>query len=335
MSTRGVTRPVLPRIGLIVAVVAILAVLVGMVAGVGAILSQGGVAAGNPFAGTSLYADPASKAATAADTAEKAGDADDAAVFRRIADVPTAIWLTPEKQPIGEVGGYVADLVTAAAKLGQVPLFTVYGIPNRDCGNFSSGGLTVEQYPVWIDEIATALDESGSIVILEPDALALADECDNVEERLGEVGDAVDALAGAGLTVYIDAGHSNWGPPAEMAELLNRAGIERARGFATNVSNYNNTDREQYYANTISGLTNGAHYVIDTGRNGNGSTGEWCNPAGRALGAEPSASPSGSAQDANLWIKPPGESDGECNGGPAAGEWWNESALELAADAAG
>lgn len=324
----------LPRIGLIVAVVAILVVLIGMVAGVGAILSQGGVAAGNPFAGTSLYADPASKAATAADEATESGDTDDAAVFTSIAEVPTAIWLTPEKHPIREIGGYVSDLVTAAAKLGQVPLFTVYGIPNRDCGNFSSGGLTVEQYPVWVDEIAGALTDSGAVVILEPDALALADECDNVEERLGEVGASVDALAAAGLTVYIDAGHSNWGPPAEMADLLNRAGIERARGFATNVSNYNNTDREQYYANTISSLTNGAHYVIDTGRNGNGSTGEWCNPAGRALGATPAASPSGSAQDANLWIKPPGESDGECNGGPAAGEWWNENALELAADAA-
>lgn len=324
----------LPRVGLIVAVVAIVGVLGAMVVGIGAILSQGGVAAGNPFAAAPLYADPGSKAATAATDASDAGDADDSAVFTRIADVPTAIWLTPEKHPAGEVGDYVSGLVDDAAKLGQVPLFTVYGIPNRDCGNFSGGGLTVEEYPVWIDEIATSLTDSGSIIVLEPDALALADECDNVDERLGEVGASVDALAGAGLTVYIDAGHSNWGPPADMADLLNRAGVDKARGFSTNVSNYNNTDREQYYANTISGLTGGAHYVIDTSRNGNGSNGEWCNPAGRALGAMPGASPSGSAQDANLWIKPPGESDGECNGGPIAGAWWNEGALELA-DGAG
>ncbi|MDO9397212.1 MAG: glycoside hydrolase family 6 protein, partial [Herbiconiux sp.] len=210
----------------------------------------------------------------------------------------------------------------------------VYGIPNRDCGNFSAGGLSAEEYPVWVTEIATALTGSGSIVILEPDALALADECDNVEERLSEVGSSVDTLVAADLTVYIDAGHSNWGPAAEMADLLNRAGVDRARGFSTNVSNYNSTDREQYYANEISSLTNGAHYVIDTGRNGNGSTGDWCNPPGRALGVEPAASPSGSAQDATLWVKPPGESDGTCNGGPAAGEWWDESALELAADTA-
>ncbi|WP_382307752.1 glycoside hydrolase family 6 protein [Herbiconiux sp. UC225_62] len=324
---------VLPRVGLGVAIVAIAGVLATMVVGVGSIFAQGGVAADNPFAGTSFYVDPGSKAQTAADAAAESGDDADAATFGRIAQVPTAIWLTPEKHPVGEVGGYVSGLAAAAKKLGQTPVFTVYGVPNRDCGNFSGGGLSAEQYPVWVQEIADALSGGPAVIILEPDALALADECGNVDERLGEIGSAVDSLAGAGLVVYIDAGHSNWGPAAEMADLLNRAGVERARGFATNVSNYNATDLEQAYAEQISAQTGGAHYVIDTSRNGNGSDGQWCNPPGRALGAEPAASPSGSAQDANLWVKPPGESDGTCNGGPAAGEWWNAGALELAADA--
>jgi endoglucanase len=324
---------VLPRIGLAVAIVAIAGVLAAMVIGVVAILSAGGVASDNPFAGKTLYTDPASKAATATADAEEAGDTDDAAVFGRIAEVPTAIWLTPEKHPTGEVGDYVAAIVDDAAGLRDTPVFTVYGIPNRDCGNYSGGGLSAEEYPVWVQEIADSLEGSGSIIILEPDALALADECDNVDERLTEVGSSVDTLAAAGLVVYIDAGHSNWGPAAEMAELLNKAGVDRARGFSTNVSNYNTTDREQYYANSISQLTNGAHYVIDTSRNGNGSDGEWCNPPGRAIGQTPEATKAGSAQDAVLWVKPPGESDGECNGGPAAGEWWNQSALELAENA--
>ncbi|MER5876786.1 glycoside hydrolase family 6 protein [Streptomyces sp. NPDC001910] len=43
----------------------------------------------------------------------------------------------------------------------------------------------------------------------------------------------------------------------------------------------------------------------------------------RPPGAEP-------ALDAYLWIKRPGESDGECEGGPAAGQWWPEYALEPA-----
>jgi endoglucanase len=324
---------VLPRVGLGVAIVAIAGVLTTMVLGVGSILAQGGVAPGNPFAGTTFYVDPGSKAQAAADAATASGDEADAAVFGRIAAVPTAIWLTPEKHPVGEVGGYVSGILDAAQKLGRTPIFTVYGVPNRDCGNFSSGGLSPEQYPVWVQEIADGLSGGPAVVILEPDALALAGECDNVDERLGEIGTAVDSLTGAGLTVYIDAGHSNWGPAAEMADLLNRAGVDRARGFATNVSNYNATDLERAYAEQISALTGGAHYVIDTSRNGNGSDGQWCNPPGRALGAEPAASPSGSAEDANLWVKPPGESDGTCNGGPPAGEWWSAGAQALASAA--
>jgi endoglucanase len=34
--------------------------------------------------------------------------------------------------------------------------------------------------------------------------------------------------------------------------------------------------------------------------------------------------------DAYLWIKYPGESDGPCNGGPTAGQWWADYALGLA-----
>jgi endoglucanase len=316
-----------------VAIVAIAGTLAAMVAGVGSIYAHGGVAADNPFAGASFYVDPGSKAQTAADSAKASGDDADAATFDRIAAVPTAIWLTPEKHPVGDVGDYVGGLADAAAKSGQIPVFTVYGVPDRDCGNQSSGGLSASEYPVWVQEIAEALTGSAAVIVLEPDALALAGECGNVDERLGEIGGAVDTLAGAGLTVYIDAGHSNWGPASEMADLLNRAGVSRARGFATNVSNYNATDLEQAYAEQISALTNGAHYVIDTSRNGNGSDGQWCNPPGRALGAEPAASPSGSAQDANLWVKPPGESDGTCNGAPPAGEWWNAGARELAVNA--
>ncbi|CAM5532402.1 glycoside hydrolase family 6 protein [Streptomyces hirsutus] len=34
--------------------------------------------------------------------------------------------------------------------------------------------------------------------------------------------------------------------------------------------------------------------------------------------------------DAYLWVKRPGESDGECKGGPKAGEWWEDYAVKLA-----
>ena len=77
----------------------------------------------------------------------------------------------------------------------------------------------------------------------------------------------------------------------------------------------------------------GVGYVIDTSRNGNGSNGQWCNPSGRALGERSVAVNDSTGLDALLWVKLPGESDGACNGGPAAGAWFHSMALELARNA--
>ena len=51
---------------------------------------------------------------------------------------------------------------------------------------------------------------------------------------------------------------------------------------------------------------------------------------GRALGSPSTTETSDSHVDAFLWIKTPGESDGACNGAPAAGVWWGDYALGLA-----
>ena len=115
-----------------------------------------------------------------------------------------------------------------------------------------------------------------------------------------------------------------------MAGRLRAVGIENVRGFAVNVSNHKWNDESRAYADELSGLLGGAHYVIDTSRNGVGSVGgDWCNSRGRALGAVPAAVQREN-QDASLWIKTIGASDGTCGGGPVAGQWWEEIALELA-----
>ena len=59
----------------------------------------------------------------------------------------------------------------------------------------------------------------------------------------------------------------------------------------------------------------------------------WCNPPGRALGSPPTTQTADPSCDAYLWLKKPGESDGSCNGGPKAGLWYNERALELSRNA--
>jgi endoglucanase len=141
---------------------------------------------------------------------------------------------------------------------------------------------------------------------------------------------AITTLKRNGATkVYLDAGHSGWINVDTMANRLKRAGLESADGFALNVSNFQTTANETAYGEQISGLVGGKHFVIDTARNGNGSNGEWCNPMGRAIGTHPTTNTGRPLIDALLWLKTPGESDGLCNGGPAAGNWWPEYAQAL------
>jgi len=293
--------------------------------------------ASNPYAGRAGYADPDSRTARAAAEATSAGDAEAERVFSRLAGTPQGIWLTPEEYPPGSVAPFVATVVDAAGKADEVPTFVVYGIPDRDCtGGFSGGGLTAEQYAPWVQEIADAASSAEVsvpvVAVVEPDALASAVECDRREERVRLIADAVTRLVDAGVATYVDGGHSHWIEPGRLAPLLRAAGVSRARGFATNVSNYQADADERAYGEELSALLGGAHFIIDTGRNGNGSTEQWCNPAGRAYGTDPGPAPEGDAEhlDAYVWVKPPGESDGECGGGPPAGRFWPERALEMA-----
>ena len=297
-----------------------------LVVAAGFVLLVNGHSSG-PFESQRLYVNPDSQAKEAV----VSGQAD--AVVERVANTPTAIWLTPEEYGPGEVGGYVSSVVADASSTGSVATFVVYGIPNRDCGNFSAGGLSASAYPAWVQEIASSLGEQKSVVLVEPDSLSLAHECADENAQVDAVAGAVATLAATSAWVYVDGGHSDWRSPEDMAALLERVGIDGIRGFSTNVSNFNATEAEQAYAEKVSSLVGGAHYVIDTSRNGVGSNGEWCNPSGRALGATPLSQNVSGAMDANLWIKAPGESDGTCNGGPAAGEWWPAAIDEMARNA--
>jgi len=307
------------------ALVLALALLVVAVLCLGAVLVAKSMNTGSGYlAGRSLYTDPHSPAARAI-----AADPARAETFAKLAATPTGIWLTPEKHPTASVENYVATIARAATSETMVATFVVYGIPDRDCGAQSSGGLDAADYPDWIAAIADGVRGTGSIVVLEPDSLALSSSCGRQDARIALVRAAAAQFRGTGAKVYLDGGHSDWLGASAMAALLRRADVSSVRGFATNVSNYNASSAERSYANEVSRLTGGAHYVVDVSRNGAGSNGEWCNPQGRRLGVTPRIDDSAGAHDADLWIKPPGESDGTCNGGPPAGDWWDHSALEL------
>ena len=170
-------------------------------------------------------------------------------------------------------------------------------------------------------------------MILEPDAiLHLVDGCTQDEfheERYDLLSGAIEALSALKNTkVYLDAGNAGWTQPDQIFEPLKWAGIEKADGFSVNVSNFYSTADSIKYGKDLSAKVGGKHFVVDTSRNGNGpyTGGEadenWCNPPGRALGESPTVKTADPLVDAYLWVKRPGESDGECKGGPKAGQWW-------------
>lgn len=287
----------------------------------------------NVFAERPLFSDPDARTLQAVAQLRADGREADADLLARMAEVPSGIWLVPEERGPGEIGPYVTSVVTAAEAAGEVPVLVLYGIPGRDCsGGYSAGGLEEATYRPWVQEVADAvvLAEATVAVVVEPDALASSLECDVRAERVDLVGQAVDTLVAAGITTYVDAGHSDWVPASAMATMLRDVGIEKVRGFSTNVSNYQTDDAEAAYAERLSDLVGGTHWVIDRGRNGNGATEEWCNPPGRALGELPGFVEDGTGLDAYLWIKPPAESDGTCNQGPPAGEVYLDQAVSLA-----
>lgn len=325
-ATRPRTRTDRRR-GVLIAGIAVGAVLliVAVVAVVIAVLPR--PAAAGPAPGATLLVAADTAAAAASDSGSAA--AREAAAY--LAAQPTAVWLTPEEFGVGEVGPAVTALADEARQQSAILTLVVYGLPERDCGQYSAGGLPPEDYPVWTTEIGEALRAASdvhAIVVLEPDSLALAPECGNVDERTAQLRAAIEDLRSDGVWVYLDAGHSNWLPVDQMADLLRQAGVQDARGFATNVSNYYDSDAEIDYAHRLSDALGGSHAVIDTSRNGAGSDGQWCNPPKRLVG-DVGGTFGDDVVDVNLWIKPPGESDGECNGGPAAGQWWPQSAIEL------
>lgn len=146
-------------------------------------------------------------------------------------------------------------------------------------------------------------------------------------------GGPANGWQGTGMSQY-----GRWTPDA-ADPALNTAGIDSR------------------YASILGGVQPTATFVIDTSRNAVGpwqyppnvypAHEDWCNPPDRGLGARPTTSTGSALVDAYLWIKVPGESDGQCFRGtagpldpergtvdPAAGQWFSQQARELIALAA-
>lgn len=282
--------------------------------------------------GSRLYVDTTTDAAKAANLLAATGDTTASALIAQIASQPTAVWLGDWfSQPL--LLSVIRRHLAAAAAQNATPVFVTYAIPDRDCGGFSAGGLSADQYLAWNRTIAGALAGSRAVVLVEPDSLAMLSsaKCAGVATtRPALIHSAVQILEAAGLATYLDGGNAHWLTPTVQAAWLNAAGIADADGFFTNVSNFDATQTERDYAGKVSSRVGWKNFVIDVSRNGDGWTGTWCNPTDAALGQNPQITESGATKlDALLWVKHPGASDGQCNGGPSAGTWFESAAEAL------
>lgn len=254
-----------------------------------------------------------------------------------IADKPMAKWFDSWD---GKAREGVNEYVSAAAAENTLPMVVGYNLPFRDCGQYSAGGVgRPEEYRSWSREVAAGIGDRPAILILEPDSLihlpCLSDR--ERRERLDLLRDAVEVMRKSAprTWVYLDGSDGRFTPTSEMADRLFAAGVAGARGYAVNVSNFNTTDAASAYGAEVRDILRSryginAGFVVDISRNGAGSDGTWCNPANRRIGGMPKVGgPRG--VDALLWVKKPGESDGDCGValGSASGQFLPDLALSM------
>lgn len=292
----------------------------------------------NPFAGAVWFVDRFSNAQQQVEAWQNSRP-QDATSMRKIARNAQADWFGDWS---GDIHSAVDNRVTLIDSMSALPVLVAYNIPNRDCSGQSGGGAsTPAAYRQWIKKFAEGIDDRKAVVILEPDALAHAgpnQPCAAlVQGRCDLLSDAINLLkANSNTFVYVDAGNAQWVPAGAMTNLLKKAGVAQADGFALNVSNFVPNNLSLIYGTAISQNLNHKPFVVDTSRNGHGpqTPGDWCNPTNKGLGLAPTAATNEPRCHAFFWVKRPGESDGFCNGGPQAGSWWADYALGLCQRAA-
>jgi cellulose 1,4-beta-cellobiosidase len=332
----------------------------GNSSGTGALSGSG--SSRNPYAGADLYIDPNYVAGIQTSIEmTRLSDPGLALKMEKVKKYSTAVWM----DTISKISTLEPHLkgVRAQQQKTQRPTVTtivVYDLPGRDCNaNASNGELAAttsdfNRYKKeYIDAIGAVLRKFSDLriaAVIEPDSLP------NIVTNLGQkrctnevagfykegIAYAIRTLSMPHVSLYLDAAHSGWlGWPENrkkmalvVKDVLTMAGgLDKLRGFATNVANYtplsfsgnptwydpsNPARGELEYVRLLGQDMNNAgimntNFIIDTSRNGvvesRRTWGSWCNVEGAGIGERPTVNPA-SGVDAYIWVKPPGESDG-------------------------
>jgi endoglucanase len=162
----------------------------------------------------------------------------------------------------------------------------------------------------------------------------------------GDIRYEIDKLAALPHTVvYIEGGYSDAASPRYTARVLRDVGVHRIRGFYTNDTHINWAIKEIRWAEKVSRLVGGTHFIVNTSDSGRGpllnpnparqGVEDLCNPPNRGAGPRPTTDTGFPNLDAFLWVHIPGESSGTCKGGTASGTFWLARTLVEARNANG
>ncbi|KAF4028605.1 Glycosyl hydrolases family 6 [Phytophthora infestans] len=220
----------------------------------------------------------------------------------------------------------------------------VYGIPNKDCdAGLSSGGSvkSTDDYKTFLKQLTDAVGDRKVLYVVEPDAvglLAKENSCGSSAGYLDNLKVAVEALsANVNAELYVDVGYwmlADSSNAAKIAPIMHElASCGRVKGVTINTSNYRSNDECTTYCTNFQTAMGKSEMscVVDTSRNFNGSpTSDWCNVQTAGIGKPPTSETGLSNIDYFMWIKPPGESDGECaTGGTSAGSFYADGFTKL------
>jgi endoglucanase len=274
------------------------------------------------------------------------------ALLEKIADQPEA-----QRFSLYSAGGKPGAIFAQVQKIfchnitadpGSIPIITTYFL--YQAGYCETSSEIIAHRPTFerqVNEMVAGIERRPAVMLLELDAIG-SSSCMARNGALAEweadIRYEINAVAALPHTVvYIEGGYSDGASPGYTARALNAVGVQSIRGFFTNDTHMAWTANEIRWGDTVSRLTGGTHFIINTADNGHGpllnphpgkqGIEDLCNPPGRGAGIPTTTDTGSAAIDAFMWVHVPGTSSGRCHGGTPAGTFWLARALTEARNA--
>jgi glycosyl hydrolase family 6 len=236
---------------------------------------------------------------------------------------------------------------------GSIPLITTFLLYQTGFGSKGYCETTKQilanrpNFQRQVNEMAAGIENRPAVAFLELDAIG-ASRCMEQNGALGEweanMRYEIRKVSSLPHTVvYIEGGYSDGNDPQYTAMVLKAVQMPRLRGFFTNDTHINWPINEVRWGEQVSRLMGGMPFVINTADSGQGpklnphpvtqGNEDLCNPPGRGIGIRTTTNTGFPNLDAFLWMHPPGNSSGPCNGGTPSGTFWLHRALEESGNA--